>query len=73
MPSTKRDTVDFLLHAKQDVTAAKAFIRLAFQRQGRLPLEVTLDGYRPHIARPRALDEHPKEVDARSDLKDLNN
>ena len=39
-------TVDFLLRAKRDVAAAKAFFRLAFRRQGRLPLKITLDGYR---------------------------
>ena len=38
-------TVDFLLRAKRDVAAAKAFFRLAFRRQGRLPLKITLDGY----------------------------
>ena len=32
-------TVDFLLRAKQDVAAAKAFFRLAFRRWGRLPLD----------------------------------
>src|SRR6202041_3232107 len=38
-------TVDFLLRAKRDVAAAKAFFRLAFRSQGRLPLKITLDGY----------------------------
>ena len=38
-------TVDFPLRAKRDVAAAKAFFRLAFRRQGRLPLKITLDGY----------------------------
>jgi hypothetical protein len=33
------------LRAKRDVAAAKAFFRLAFRRQGRLPLKITLDGY----------------------------
>jgi transposase-like protein len=38
-------TVDFLLRAKQDVAAAKAFFRRAFKSQGRLPEKITLDGY----------------------------
>jgi transposase-like protein len=38
-------TVDFLLRAKRDVAAAKAFFRRAFRSQGRLPRAITLDGY----------------------------
>ena len=38
-------TVDFLLRAKRDVAAAKAFFRRAFKSQGRLPQKITLDGY----------------------------
>jgi transposase-like protein len=38
-------TVDFLLRAKRDVAAAKAFFRRAFKSQGRLPHRITLDGY----------------------------
>ena len=39
------NTVDFLLRAKRDVAAAKAFFRWALQRQGQLPHKITLDGY----------------------------
>jgi transposase-like protein len=39
------ETVDFLLRAKRDVAAAKAFFRRAFKTQGRLPRKITLDGY----------------------------
>ena len=54
-------TVDFLLRAKRDVAAAKAFFRLAFRRQRRLPLKITLDGYQAsHRAAKEALDEHPE-------------
>ena len=38
-------TVDFVLRAKRDVAAAKAFFRRAFKSQGRLPRAITLDGY----------------------------
>jgi len=38
-------TVDFLLRAKRDVAAAKAFFRRAFESQRRLPRAITLDGY----------------------------
>ena len=44
-------TVDFLLRAKRDVAAAKAFFRRAFEAQGRLPQKITLDGYQPRIGR----------------------
>jgi transposase-like protein len=37
--------VDFLLRAKRDVAAAKAFFRRAFAKHGRLPQKITLDGY----------------------------
>ena len=54
-------TVDFLLRAKRDVAAPRAFFRLAFRRQGRLPLKITLDGYQAsHRAAKEALDEHPE-------------
>ena len=49
-------TVDFLLRAKRAVAAAKAFFRLAFRRQGRLPHKITLDGYQAaHRAAKEAL------------------
>jgi transposase-like protein len=38
-------TVDFLLRAKRDVAAAKAFFRRAFASRGRPPHKITLDGY----------------------------
>jgi DDE domain len=58
---TEGKTVDFLLRAKRDAAAAKAFFRLAFRRQGRLPLKITLDGYQAsHRAAKEALDEHPE-------------
>jgi transposase-like protein len=38
-------TVDFLVRAKRDIVAAKAFFRQAFKRQGRLPRVITLEGY----------------------------
>jgi transposase-like protein len=52
-------TVDFLLRAKRDVAAAKAFFRRAFKRQGRLPRAITLDGYQAsHRAAREILGEH---------------
>src|ERR1035437_4143813 len=52
-------TVDFLLRAKRDVAAAKAFFRRAFKSQGRLPRAITLDGYQAsHRAAKEVLNEH---------------
>ena len=52
-------TVDFLLRAKRDVAAAKAFFRRAFQ--SRLPQKITLDGYQAaHRAAREILNEHQR-------------
>ena len=54
-------TVDFLLRAKRDVAAAKAFFRRAFKSQGRLPRAITLDGYQAsHRAAREVLGERPR-------------
>jgi transposase-like protein len=68
-------TVDFLLRAKRDVAAAKAFFRRAFKTQGRLPRAITLDGYQAsHRAAREFLGEHRRSnrTDLRSS-KYLNN
>jgi transposase-like protein len=53
-------TVDFLLRAKRDVAAAKAFFRRAFRHWGRLLHKITLDGYQAsHRAAGEVLDAHP--------------
>jgi transposase-like protein len=55
------NTVDFLLRAKRDIAAAKAFFRRALQRQGQLPYKITLDGYQAsHRGAAEALSEHPE-------------
>ena len=52
-------TVDFLLPAKRDVAAEKAFFRRAFKSQGGLPRAITLDGYQAsHRAAREILGEH---------------
>jgi transposase-like protein len=51
--------VEFLLRAKRDVAAAKAFFRRAFASQGRLPRKITLDGYQAsHRAARELLAQH---------------
>ena len=67
-------TVDFLLRAKRDVAAAKAFFRRAFKSQGRLPQKITLDGYQAsHRAAREILGEHQRGKRTKICLTDLNN
>lgn len=64
-------TVDFLLRAKRDVAAAKAFFRRAFKGQGRLPRAITLDGYQAsHRAAREILAEN--QGGARTELRSSN-
>src|SRR6204780_728223 len=52
-------TVDFLLRAKRDAAAAKAFFRRAFKNQGRLPQKIPRDGYQAsHRAAREFLGQH---------------
>jgi transposase-like protein len=64
-------TVDFLLRAKPDVAAAKAFFRRAFKSQGRLPRAITLDGYQAsHRAAREVLSERQR--GARTEIRSSN-
>ena len=68
-------TVDFLVRAKRDIVAAKAFFRQAFKRQGRLPRVITLDGYQASYRAAREIlkeHRHDKRTKKRSS-KYLNN
>jgi transposase-like protein len=68
----ERKTVDFLLRAKRDVAAAKAFFRRAFGRQGGLPDKISLNGYQAsHRAAKEALGNIPMEINARSGPQDI--
>ena len=70
---SKGKTVDFLMRAKRDVAAAKAFFRRAFKTQGRLPRAITPVGYQAlHRAAREVLGEHRRSTDLQSS-KYLNN
>jgi len=65
--------VDFLLRARRDVAAAKAFFRRAFKNQAQLPQKIALDGYQAsHRAARDVLEQHGARAQIRSS-KYLNN
>ncbi|WP_083967391.1 MULTISPECIES: DDE-type integrase/transposase/recombinase [unclassified Methylosinus] len=66
---------DFLLHAKQDVAAAKACFRGAFARHGPPPRKIRLDGYQAsHRAAREVLAQHRRGAPTRiRSSKYLNN
>jgi transposase-like protein len=65
---SKGKTVDFLMRAKRDVAAAKAFSRRAFKTQGRSPRAITPVGYQAlHRAAREVLGEHRRSI--RTDLQ----
>ena len=65
--SKEGNTVDFLLRAKRDVAAAKAFFRRALQRQGQLPTRSRSTAIRRRIAERQRLSANiPREISARS-------
>ena len=67
-------TVDFLLRAKRDVAAAKAFFRRAFESQRSLPRAITLDGYQAsHRAAREFLATHRRGYGLRLIVEILNN
>jgi transposase-like protein len=68
-------TVDFLLRAKRDVAAAKAFFQRALKTQERMPRAITLDGYQASLRVAREFlgeHQHGEQTNLRSS-KYLNN